>query len=52
MARRKQMKHVKKSRSVGHKPKKNKKSVAERKRIKRLLARKEKECINKQSYQN
>ncbi len=39
MANRKKMKHVKASRSIGHRPKKNKKSVAERKLLKRLLAR-------------
>lgn len=39
MARRKQMKHVKGNRSVGRRPKKNKKSVIEKKRIKNLIAR-------------
>jgi len=39
MARRKRMKHVKKNRSFGHRHKHNKKSVAERKRIKNLLKR-------------
>ena len=40
MARRKQMKHVKKNRSFGHRHKHNKTSVAYRKTLKRLKARK------------
>lgn len=39
MANRTKIKGVKKHRAVGHKTKKNKKSVAERKKIKNLLKR-------------
>lgn len=42
MANRKQLKGVKKHRHAGHKPKKNKKSVVERRRLRLLALRSQK----------